>query len=127
MKKLSLLLITLILTITTHAQSFDRVIKATKLKWQNEEWKTVSSGYPTDMFIIVKEDEITVGKYKFKTYDKPNETTYPTHICFTWKTVNQNGEKCLFMMKKFLSEITRGIVYSIVYPTSELMYEYETE
>lgn len=127
MKKITLLAITLLLTITSFSQSFDKIIKATKLQWINEEWKIVSTGYPNDMFVIINQDEITIGNYKFKTYDNPERNIYNTHICYTWKAINENAEKCIFMMKKFNSNLTSHMMYSIVYTNSQIMYEYETE
>lgn len=127
MKKITLLAITLLLTITSFSQSFDKIIKATKLQWINEEWKIVSTGYPTDMFVIINQDEITIGKYKFKTYDTPERNIYDTHICYTWKAINGNAEKCLFMMKKFNPNLTTHMIYTIVYTNLQIMYEYESE
>jgi len=126
MKKVSLMVVGLLLTLLSYSQDFNRVIKATKSEWINNEWKTIRTSAPTDMFIIIKDWEITVGTYKFRTFDDPEKTTHENHVTFTWKCVNGEGEKCFFMMKKFRPEVTSHSLYSIVYDTG-VMYEYETE
>ena len=120
------MVVSLLLTLLSYSQDFSKVIKASKSEWNGTEWKTTATDYPTDMFVIMKDWDITIGTYKFKTYDDYEKTTYESHICLTWKCVNGNGEKCFFMMKKFKPEVTSHSMYSIVYPTG-VMYEYETE
>ena len=127
MKKILFLCsIFLFLTFFSYSQDFNRVIVASKSEWNGSEWKTVSSSRPTDMFVIMKEWDITIGTYKFKTYDTPEKTTYEDHVTYTWKCVNGEGSKCYFMMKKFKPEVSSHMLYSIVYETG-VMYEYETE
>lgn len=126
MKKITLIVVSLLISIASYSQSFDRVVRSTKSVWYNDEWKTVNTDYPKDMFIIMKDWDITIGAYKFKTYDESEKTIYPTHVCYTWKCVNGEGAKCFFMMKKFDPQVTTHMLYSIVYDTG-VMYEYETE
>jgi hypothetical protein len=126
MKKLSLIVVSLLTTLFSYSQDFNKVIRASKVEWTGTEWKTVSSSYPTDFFVIMKDWDITIGTYKFKTYDDYEKTTYDDHVTFTWKCVNGNGEKCHFMMKKFKPEVSTHMLYAILYDTG-VMYEYETE
>lgn len=125
MKKVTLIVVSLLLTLFSYSQSFDRVVRASKCEYINEKWVTVSTQYPTDIFVIMKDWEITIGTYKFKTYDQSEKTIHDDHITYTWKCVNGNGEQCFFMMKVFNPTITSHMLYSIVYPTG-VMYEYET-
>jgi hypothetical protein len=74
----------------------------------------------------MKDWEITIGEYKFKTYDDYEKSTYNDHVTYTWKCVNGNGVKCYFMMKKFKPEVSSHMLYSIVYDTG-VMYDYECE
>jgi hypothetical protein len=127
MKKLSLIVVSLLLTVFSYAQDFNKVIRASKLEWNGTEWKTVSTNYPADYFVIMKDWDITIGTYKFKTYGDYEKSTYDDHVTFTWKCVNGNGEKCMFMMKKFKPEVSSHMLYSILYPETGVMYEYETE
>ena len=127
MKKLALIVVGLLLTVFSYAQDFNKVIRASKVEWNGTEWKTVSTSYPTDYFVIMKDWDITIGTYKFKTYGDYEKSTYDDHITFTWKCVNGNGEKCMFMMKKFKPEVSTHMLYSILYPETGVMYEYETE
>ena len=126
MKKVTLIVVSLLLTLFSYSQDFNRVLVASKSEWTGTEWKTISSSRPTDMFVIMKEWEITIGEYKFKTYDDYEKSTYNNHVTYTWKCVNGNGVKCHFMMKKFKPEVSSHMLYSIVYDTG-IMYEYECE
>ncbi len=125
MKKVSMLLIGLVMTLFSYSQDFNRVVRATKSEWNGNEWKTTDAAVPADMFIIIKDWEITVGTYKFRTYGYPEKNIYENHITYTWSCVNREGKKCYFMMKKFKPEVTSHMLYSIVYE-SGVMYEYET-
>jgi hypothetical protein len=126
MKKITLIVVSLLLTLFSYSQDFAKVVVASKCEWNGTEWKTVSSSRPTDMFVILKDWDLTIGTYKFKTYGDYDKVIYDDHVTFTWKCVNGNGEKCYFMMKKFKPEISNHMLYSIVYDTG-VMYEYETE
>ena len=126
MKKITLIVVSLLLTLFSYSQAINRVVKSSKCQWNGTEWKTVATEYPKELFIVTKDWEIKIGDYKFKTYDDPEKNTYENHVCYTWKCVNGNGDKCVFMMKKFRPEITTHLMYSIVYDTG-VMYEYEVE
>jgi hypothetical protein len=127
MKKLSLIVVSLLLTIFSYSQDFSRVIKATKSEFKDDKWVVVDTKYPTDMFIIMKDWDITIGTYKLKTYDAPEKTMYDSHITYSWKCVNGDGDKCMFMIKKFKPEISSHMLYGVVYEQYLTMYEYETE
>ena len=127
MKKLSLIVVGLFLTLFSYSQDFQRVLKSTKLEFNNDKWTVVETQYPTDMFVILKDWDIRIGTYKLKTYDTPEKSSYDTHVVFSWKAVTPDGEKCVFMIKKFKPEITNHMVYSVVFEQYLMMYEYETE
>jgi len=126
MKKVTLIVVSLLATLFSYSQDFNKVLSATKSEYRNEKWVEVSTDYPKDYFVIMKDWDITIGTYKFKTYDEPEKTVYESHVCYTWKCVNGDGEKCMFMIKKFKPEVSSHMLYSIVYP-SGVMYEYECE
>ena len=126
MKKLSLIVVSLLFSLLCFSQDFNRVVNVTKSEWSGEAWKVVSSNKPSDMFVIINEWDITIGTYKFKTYDTPEKNTYEDHICYTWKCVDKDGDKCLFLMKKFRPEVSTHMLYAILYPENFVMYEYET-
>jgi hypothetical protein len=126
MKKVSLIVVSLLLTLFSYSQDFNRVVNVTKSEWTGEAWKVVSANKPSDMFVIIDEWDITIGTYKFKTYDDPEKNVYEDHMCYTWKCIDKDGGKCLFMMKKFRPEVSKHMLYAILYPESYVMYEYET-
>jgi hypothetical protein len=126
MKKTMLIVVSLLLTLFSYSQDFNRVVNVTKSKWNGDEWKVITSNKPDDMFVIIDEWNITIGTYKFRTYDDPEKTTYESHVCYTWKCVDKDGDKCIFMMKKFKHEVSTHMLYGILYPENMVMYEYET-
>ena len=127
MKKLTLIVVSLLLTLFSYSQSFDRVVKATKSEYRDDKWVVIDTKYPTDMFIIIKDWDIKIGTYKLKTYDVPEKAVYEQHTCYSWKCVDSDGDKCIFMIKKFKPEVTNHIMYSVLYESALLLYEYETE
>lgn len=126
MKKVILIVVSLLATLFSYSQDFSRIVKATKSEWRNDKWIETSVEYPKESFVIIKDWDVTIGTYKFKTYGEPEKSTYENHVTYTWKCVNANGDKCYFMMKKFRPEISSHMMYSIVYDTG-VMYEYEGE
>lgn len=126
MKKVILVVVSLLATLFSYSQDFSRIVKATKSEWRNDKWIETSVEYPKESFVIIKDWDINIGPYKFKTYGEPEKSTYENHVTYTWKCVNANGDKCYFMMKKFRPEISSHMMYSIVYDTG-VMYEYEGE
>ena len=126
MKKVSLIVVSLLLTVFSYAQDYNRVVNITKSEWTGDTWKVVSSNRPTDMFVIINEWDITIGTYKFRTYDTPDKSTYQDHVCYPWKCVDKDGDKCFFLMKKFRPEVSTHMMYAILYPENLVMYEYET-
>jgi hypothetical protein len=126
MKKLSLIVVSLLLTILSYSQDYNRVVRASKCEWKEDKWITVSTEYPKDCFVIIKDWDVTLCTYKFRTYDEADKDVYDDHVTYTWKCVNGNGDKCFFMMKKFKPQVSTHMIYSIVYETG-VMYEYETE
>jgi len=126
MKKITLIVVSLLLALFSYSQDFNRVVNITKSEWTGDTWKVVSSNKPTDMFVIIDEWNITIGTYKFRTYDTPEKNIYEDHISYTWKCVDKDGDKCMFLMKKFRPEVSSHMLYAILYPENLVMYEYET-
>lgn len=130
MKKTSLLVVVLLTTLFSYSQDIDRIIRASKIQYINGKFVVLNTQYPTDLFVILKDWDIIIGTYKLKTYDNPQKTMYDDHFTYTWKCVDSEGKKCLFMMKKFKPEVTNHILYDVLYEQNEqngIMYEYETE
>jgi hypothetical protein len=127
MKKITLIVVSLLVTLFSYSQDFSRVVRASKLIFKDSTWVTVETQYPTDMFVILKDWDVNIAEYKLKTYDQPEKKTYLDHITYTWKCVNSEGEKCLFMMKKFDPSVSKHVVFSVLYEQYLKMYEYETE
>jgi len=126
MKKIALLAVGLTLTLLSYSQSFYRVVRSAKCEYENNEWVTKHTSRPTDEFVIVNKTNITISKYKFKVYGEYEKSISNDHTTYTWNCINGEGKKCYFMMKLFKPEVTKNVLYCIVYD-SGVMYEYETE
>jgi len=127
MKKLSLMVVGLLLTAISYSQDFSRIIQATKSVYKDEKWVTVDTQHPTDDFVIIKEWDVIIGSYKLKTYDDPEKIVYDDHTTYTWKAINKDGEKCLFMIKSFPPAVSSHVLYCVVYIQYSIMYEYECD
>jgi hypothetical protein len=126
MKKLSLIVVSLLLTLFSYSQEFDRVTNVTQYSWSGIKWEIVDSNQPKNMFIIIKDWNISIGSIKFKTYDIPEKNVYETHTTMAWKCIDEKGNNCIFMMKFFSVDGSKYIVYTIVY-SSGTMFEYNVE
>ena len=127
MKKITLIVVSLLATLFSYSQDFNRVVQMTKSEYRDDKWVTVDTQSPTDMFVITKDWDISIGKFKIKTYDEPEKTTYEEHVTYSWKAIDQEGDKCIFMIKKFRPEISTHQIYSVLYSQFLLLYEYEVE
>lgn len=126
MKKIALIVVSLLFTLFSYSQSFSKILKATKLEYQDEKWVRVDEQTPVDEFVILNGWNITIGNYKFRTYGEPEKKIYDTHLAFAWDCINGNGDRCHFIMKKFKPLESSYTVYAIIYDTG-IMYEYECE
>jgi hypothetical protein len=79
MKKLSLIVVSLLLTFLSYSQEFSRVTNVSSYSWSGSKWVYVESTTPKDMFIIIKDWDVSIGSVKFKTYDVPEKTIHENH------------------------------------------------
>lgn len=126
MKKITLLVIGIFLTLLGYSQSFYKIVRFSKCEYRNEKWATIETRTPENEFVIVNKTEITVANYKFKIYGDYEKKEYEEHTTYSWNCINGEGRKCYFMMKIFKPQVSSHILYAIVYDTG-VMYEYETE
>lgn len=117
-----LLVISVLLSLMSLSQDYGRVVRATKLNYINSQWVEQETIQPNDFFIIIKDYEVTVGTKKFMTYGDVETTNYEGFVCYTWKCIDPDGNKCSFMMKKF--SYSTQMIYMFVYPQSSSAYEY---
>lgn len=127
MKKITLIVVGLLMTVFSYSQSFNRIIKAVKSQYTDNKWVEIESQEPKDAFLIMKDWDITIGTTKYRTYDESEKTTYEDHEAYTWKCVDADGTKCYFIIKRFKPSVTPHMVYVIVYEEAGVMYEYVTE
>lgn len=128
MKKLSLIVVSLLLTMFAYSQpTFHKIVKATRCEFKNDKWVDVETKYVSDMFVIIDGFNITVGTAKYRTYGDYEKSISDDHTTFTWKCVNSDGKSCYFMMKQFKPEVTTHWMYSFIYTDESTMFEYECE
>jgi len=47
------------------------------------------------------------------TYGSSNEVKYDTHVAYSWNAIDDSGDNCTFIMKKFFADGTT--IYMITY------------
>jgi hypothetical protein len=131
MKKLTLIVVSLLVTLFSYSQK-DRIVKATSSTYKNEKWEVTETQYPVNQFVTIKDWDVTIGKFKLKTYGQYEKNVYEDHITYTWSATTQDDTDCYFMMKVFDPNVTSHIIYSVVYPPPTdyyypIMHEFECE
>jgi len=126
MKKLSLIVVSLLLTMFAYSQpTFHKIVKATRCEFKNDKWVDVETKSISDMFIIIDESNITVGTSKYRTYGDYEKATSGNYTTYTWKCVNSDGKNCFFVMA--VTEINTHWMYSFIYTDEATMFQYECE
>jgi len=126
MKKLSLMVVGLLLTVISYSQDYYHIVRATQLEYRDTGWADIQTQYPKDLFLIITGYEIRVGKVKYMTYDAPEKSTYSDHIVYSWKCIDPEGNNCMYMMKQFDKSLTTHVYHNIMYANGTA-WEYETE
>jgi hypothetical protein len=128
MKKILLIVSLLLVTTFCHSQSFNKVIKATFIKYVNGRWIDGESSYPDNMFIIMEGSEIKITnnvESKFVTYGECQKINNKDFTCYTWNCYDKKGNDCTFMMKKPYEGNT--LVFMFIYSSINFGLEYVTE
>jgi len=131
MKKITLIVVSLLVTLLSYSQS-NKILKATSSTFKNDKWVLTETQYPVNQFVTLDGWDVTIGKFKFRTYGQYEKNVYEDHITYTWNAISQDSTDCYFMMKVFNPEVTTHIIYSIVYPPPTdyyypIMHEFECE
>ena len=128
MKKLLLVVTLLLVTTFCYSQSFNKVYKATYIKYINGRWVDGESTYPESMFIIMEGSEIKItneSESKFITYGDYQKTSYNDFVCYSWNCYDKKGNDCTFMMKKPYEG--KRMVLMFIYSSLNVGLEYITE
>jgi hypothetical protein len=131
MKKIALIVVSLLVTLLSYSQS-NKILKATSSTYKNDKWVLTETQYPVNQFVTLDGWDVTIGKFKFRTYGQYEKNVYEDHITYTWSAITEDNADCYFMMKIFKPEVTTHIVYSVVYPPPTdhyypIMHEFECE
>jgi len=104
MRKLSLLLIAIVLSFASYSQTFYKVLKSSYMVYENNAWvKKLSRDNTIDnLYAIVDEEKIKFtneSETSFVTYGDAARDTYANHKTSTWSAFDKYGEKCYIMIK----------------------------
>ena len=132
MKKITLIVVSLLVTVFSYSQSFNKILKATSSTYKNEKWTITDTQYPNNQYVVLKDWDVTIGKFRLKTYGDRTRDVYSDHITYTWNAITEDGADCYFMMKIFNPDVTTHTVYCIIYPPPTdhyypVMHEFECE
>jgi hypothetical protein len=126
MKKLTLIAFALFLFNAVNAQTFNKVIKATAYKYQNDEWVEIESSSPERMFIIIEGYNIKITNQEqasIITYGDADTKKTSEYQSSTWDAYDKDGKQCLFTIKKYYAY--ERFIISIMY--SKYLIEYIVE
>lgn len=132
MKKLTLIVVGLLVTLFSYSQK-DRIVKATSFTYKNEKWVLTETQIPpANQYVVLDGWDVTIGKYHIKTYGEYKKDVYDDHITFTWSAITDDDGDCYFMMKIFDPSVTKHTVFSILFPPPTdhyypIMHEFECE
>jgi hypothetical protein len=127
MKKITMILVALMLTITGFSQSVNKVSKAQYLVYEGGTWITKTSKRPSNMFVILDKDNVSItneARSRYVTYGEPEKVTYETFVCYTWSCVDSKGKDCSFLLKNFPDNSS---IMIISYAAEGYAFEYFTD
>jgi hypothetical protein len=126
MKKAIFLLFAIAITTLCQSQNFNKVYRASYLKYIDGKWVNDVDKYPEDVFIILNDSEIKItnkNESKYITYGEKKNTKYETYDCNSWSAYDKNGKDCEFIMKYFYKE--KVYVMMFMYYSDSIGFEYE--
>jgi hypothetical protein len=125
MKKIKLVLLSILICSIAFSQNFNHIYKSVYSEFNGYEWVTKSSAFPTDMYLVLNGNDISINNNdnsKFKTYGSSTKDEYDTHTCYSWRCVDKDGRDCMFLMKRYKSPVF--FVMSFVYSDKRQMFDY---
>ena len=132
MKKLTLLMIAIVISITSFSQaSFYKVISVTYSQYIDNEWveQSTNNTESNNIFMIFNNSSIKVtnkNESSFVTYGDATDQDYPDHTAKIWTAYDKNGNDCYIMIKKWKNN-TENISVSAIYPDKSELFEYIVE
>lgn len=104
MRKLSLLLIAIVLSFASYSQTFYRIIHSAYSEYEYGSWVKKLDRDNTDenLYAIVDGSSIKFNnesKTSFITYGEAEHDDYGDHKTSTWSAYDKNGERCYVMIK----------------------------
>ena len=117
MKKVFLLLVCALFTLTSFSQEFKKVQRMTVISYdeQKGDWVDDRTTYPQTLYVKIKGSEIIITsdyQQRIYTYGNVEENNYTTHVTYTWSALDKDDKPCKFIMKHFK---TGEIIYMFIY------------
>jgi hypothetical protein len=116
MKKLIIALCLSFISTFCYSQDWEKIRLVNIIEYKNNKWTDGESHYPDNYYIKLNGSEIIVKSKElstYMTYGTPDESKYDTHIAYSWKAIDDKGDNCTFIMKKFYDDGTT--IYMITY------------
>ena len=129
MKKLTLLMIAIVISITSFSQaSFYKVISVTYSQYIDSEWveQSTNNTESNNIFMIFNNSSIKVtnkNESSFVTYGDATDQDYPDHTAKIWTAYDKNGDDCYVMIKVLKKDAEYKSV-SIVYNGKNECFEF---
>lgn len=118
MKKVTLMLVAVLISVITFSQTFYKVSQCGYSVYEYNEWKKQETNYPQKMFVIMNNSNIKItneGESNFILYGEMKTSTYSTHTAYTWDAYDKDGTQCKIIFK-INKEESNGICYfSVLY------------
>lgn len=127
MKKIKLIILSLLITTFCHAQSYNKIYKTTFMRYVNREWVDVESNYPQKMFVILKNDIVTItneAETKIVTYGTPEKKFTDDGQTWSWDAYDEEGSRCKFVMKQFYD--SKNSIFTLAYFQKNIAFQYIT-
>ena len=127
MKKLTLAIVLMLLSLTMFSQDVYKVEAVSYLVWNGEEWVTEKTNdNPEGMYMVALSDKVKVtdnDKTIYYITGKSEKQVHETHETLTWKAFDEKGRDCKFMIKNIYNPAKTLVV--VLYLTGDFFYGFE--
>lgn len=127
MKKLTLAIVLMLLSLTMFSQDVYKVETVSYLVYNGEEWITEKTNdNPEGMYMITYPDKVKVtdnDKTVYYITGRSDKQVQKTHETLTWKAFDEKGKDCKFMIKSIYEPAKTLVV--VLYLTGDFFYAFE--
>lgn len=128
MKKAVLLVLITLTSIIGYSQKFEKVYRASVIKYDGSKWNSEKDVYPKNIFVITNGWEIKItneAESKYITYGDVEKIKYEEFDCYSWDAYDKDGKVCQVIIKDFYK--TKIQLMMFMYYSDSIGFEYEIE